>query len=170
MPYQSTTHSLDSSSLYGPAASPLDRGPGAEAYALDVTTRGPDTTTAVMLSRWVPASRSVDVGLELSNGRHAVLRLDRVGARALADRLAAAEESYRREDLAIWLKLPEVEVVVRHLVGDDLSESLRGRCTVQDISRELPESLPGEVRYFFAAQVTNQDLWEVVEDPGWSWT
>lgn len=169
MPYQSTTHSLDSSSLYGPAASPLDRGPGAEAYALDVTTRGPATVDE-MSSRRVPASRSVDVGLELSNGRHAVLRLDRVGARALADRLAAAEESYRREDLAIWLKLPEVVAAIRRLVGDDLSESLRGRCTVQDISRELPESLPGEVRYFFAAQVTNQDLWEVVEDPNWSWT
>ena len=167
MPYQSTTHSLDSSSLYGPAASPLDRGPGAEAYMLDVTTRGPATVGSTSRRR-VPVSRSVDVGLELSNGRHAVLRLDRVGARALADRLAAAEESYRREDLAIWLKLPEVTAAVLRIVGD-LSESLRGRCTVQDIARELPESLPGEVRYF-AAQATNQDLWEVVEDPAWSWT
>ena len=70
------------------------------------------------------------------------------------DRLAAAEEAYRREDLAIWLKLPEVTAAVLRIVGD-LSESLRGRCTVQDIARELPESLPGEVRYFFAAQATN---------------
>ena len=168
MPSQSTTHPRDSSSPCGPAASPRDRGPGAEAYALDVTTRGP-ATVAESASRWFPVSRSVDVGLELSNGRHAVLRLDRVGARALADRLAAAEESYRREDLAIWLKLPEVTAAVLRIVGD-LSESLRGRCTVQDIARELPESLPGEVRYFFAAQATNQDLWEVVEDPAWSWT
>ena len=65
--------------------------------------------------------------------------------------------------------MPEVTAAVLRIVGD-LSESLRSRCTVRDIARELPESLPGEVRYFFAAQATNEDLWSVVEDPNWSWT
>lgn len=169
MPIHSTTHSLDSSKLYGPAANPLDRGPVAEVLSVEVVTRFPAAPgTAEMPGRRSPVTRSVDLDLELSGGRQAVLRLDRVGALAVMRRLEDAETHYRRADLEIWLKLPVVEAAVRRLVGD-LSTTLRGRCTVHDIARELPESLSGEVRYFFAAQATNEDLWSVVEAPGWSW-
>lgn len=169
MPIHSTTHSLDSSKLYGPAANPLDRGPVAEVLSVEVVTRFPAAPGAAeMPGRRSPATRSVDLDLDLSGGRRAVLRLDRVGALAVMRRLEDAEANYRRADLVIWLELPEIKAVVRRLVGDE-PETLRGRCTVQAIARELPESLPGEVRYFFAAQATNQDLWSVVEAPGWSW-
>lgn len=169
MPIHSTTHSLDSSKLYGPAANPLNRGPVAEVLSVEVVTRfPPEPGAAGVPGRRSPVTRSVDLDLELSDGRRAVLRLDRVGALAVMRRLEDAETHYRRADLEEYLRLSVVEAAIRRLVGD-LSTTLRGRCTVHDIARELPESMLPEIRYFFAAQATNEDLWSVVEAPGWSW-